>query len=629
MIVKGVEPEAAVEQYLGLDINALIDLDRLYELSLGKQRQRDEITGFRIADVITENFRSEPVFLTPYHPGTRVTAALATQFFEKMNVAQDDIARMQRAIEIAPPFPADELPIHPSVIAHFKLQFVADGHRFRFMNEGRFSFREFASRYLRCSWNEPLARGLHMLRNRDFAGAREALGAGLAASPDSPAGHAAMSHVLAHFGELEAAVASAERAIALAPDRAAHHGELGGLLRRTGDTDGAAEAFRRAIALDPYEPHFALLLARTLRAEGRAAEALPVLREAVGYNPYAAELPAELAVASAASGDDEQALAGFWHGMRLDPNGAGVAAAVELAEFYRQQDRILDGVTVLKAAVQHAPTRPEPQARLACWLDLAGHRDEAAAAWRRALELAAEAGQSDRELLPLVQRVGNIDLIERAACYALQCDPADAAAQLALCLAQIDVLRRAGQLEDAVAAASAAAAGRPDSIELHSRLGDLALATGKPALAEAAFRRLVTLDPRHSHAYSQLGHALALLGRYTEAIAMREKSVEIEPANPHRIAQLGAVLMEAGAFDPAEEKIRAAIAAAPDVAEFWITLSHLLSRAGRADEAIDAARSGVAAEPANPRFQAHLDELQRRAAVQAVPATVAAAMAQA
>ena len=52
MIKRGAGPDEAVERYLALDINATVNLDRLYEISVEKQRQRDEVSGFRIADLI-------------------------------------------------------------------------------------------------------------------------------------------------------------------------------------------------------------------------------------------------------------------------------------------------------------------------------------------------------------------------------------------------------------------------------------------------------------------------------------------------------------------------------------------------------------------------------------------------
>src|SRR5437763_7008650 len=140
MIKTRVDPETAVERYLQLDVNATVNLDRLYEIGLDKQRQRDRLTGFRITELIEEHFRDEPVFRTPYHPNARISVALASQFFERLGVARADIEALQRAIRITP-FPKDELPIHPAVVRHFGLRFVPEDRHWQFMHEGGFTTR--------------------------------------------------------------------------------------------------------------------------------------------------------------------------------------------------------------------------------------------------------------------------------------------------------------------------------------------------------------------------------------------------------------------------------------------------------------------------------------------------------
>jgi len=212
MIKRGIDPETAVDRYLALDVNSTINLDRLYEISIEKQRERDEIAGFRIADMIVEHFRDEPIFRTPYQPNARVAVALATQLFERLGVARGDIDRMRRAIQVTP-FPKDELPIHPCVCRHFGLTFVQPDHRWQFMKEGNFTFRESALRYMSCTWNEPLEEGIALVHAGDFAAARGGLARGLAVSPGSAAGHAALAHVLARIDQTDEAIAATRRAL--------------------------------------------------------------------------------------------------------------------------------------------------------------------------------------------------------------------------------------------------------------------------------------------------------------------------------------------------------------------------------------------------------------------------------
>ena len=127
----------------------------MYELIMDRQRSRDEASGFNIAGVIEDHFRTEQVFLSPYHPNLRVAMALATQLFEQLGAERQDIDRLLCRTRVTP-FPKGELPIHPASPSIFGLDFIAPDRRYRFMNEGLFTFREYALRYMRYEWNAAL-----------------------------------------------------------------------------------------------------------------------------------------------------------------------------------------------------------------------------------------------------------------------------------------------------------------------------------------------------------------------------------------------------------------------------------------------------------------------------------------
>ena len=159
MIRDGTDPETAVEALMDYDVPAKLDLDRRYELSIDRQRRRDELTGASFAPLIERHFRDERLFLSPYHPDTRIALALTAFAFERIDVAGADIERLRRATRRTP-FPPLELPIHPAVVRHFGLRYLSEEPRFAFLNEGRLTFREIALRYMRCEWNEALEDGI-------------------------------------------------------------------------------------------------------------------------------------------------------------------------------------------------------------------------------------------------------------------------------------------------------------------------------------------------------------------------------------------------------------------------------------------------------------------------------------
>lgn len=569
LIAKGTDPDEAAAAYEQLDVNAVVNLDRLYEISIEKQRDRDRLANFKIADVIEEHFRDELVFLTPYHPNTRIAIALAVQFFDRLKVSRGDIERMRRAIRVAP-FPKTELPIHPAVARHFGLRYAGEDRRWRFLNEGSFTFREFAQRYVSCTWNEPLEEGLALTPGNDPELAMVRLAEGLALSPDSALGHGAMAHVLDRLDRRDECVAAVRRAIALDPEHAPYRAQLGALLRRQGEHDLAEQAFRQALNLDPCDPHLVGLLANFLRERCRHDEAIAVVRAGLDHAPYAPNLHLELGHLIALSGEPAEAEQAFRRAAALDPGL--LDAALSLVDLLEKQGRLNEAADLL---IDFAAARPANR-------QLAG----------RLSRLLAGAGPS----------------AERAALRAIAVFPDDAGFRADLS----EMLERMGRLEEAVAAAREAVRLQPQRAAFQSRIGQLLINSRNFEEAEQALRAAIALEPDIAHHYCQLGNVLSQRGRHAEAIAARERAVVIEPRNPYRLAQLGHVLMNAAEFTAAEETIRKAIALAPDVAEFRLDLSHVLSRAGRLCEAIEAARAGLGLEPGHGRLNAHFGDLLLR-----------------
>lgn len=571
MIKKGVEPESAVQQYADLDMNSVVNLDRMYEMSMDKQRQRDEATGFKIADVIATHLRDEPVFRTPYHPNLRVAMSLATQLFERMDVHRADIDRMRRSIRVTP-FPKEELPFHPSVRRHFGLRFVTDDHRYRFMNEGYFTFEEFALRYMNCTWNEPLEEGLALTRRGELKAARERLLAGLALTPHSAEGRSALSTVLDGLGEPEEAILEVRRAIAADPEQAQYRTQLGVLLARAGNMEAAEQQMRLAAALDPFDPHFPGLLANQLGRQGHVEEALAVIRQGLACNPRATNL-----------------LLGF-------------------GDLLARSGQTGEAENAIREAIRWAPNESAPLKALAKLLGDIGQADQAAALWQRVLAMDSNNLDIHIQHIDTLLRSGDFARTEQAARSAIERFPA--AGQLHNALSQ--ALKRSNRLDDALEAARTATTLESGNVQFHSHLADLLIDKRRFEEAERQLRCVIATGRQNGHTYFQLGVVLAAMGRYSDAVTACRDAVRVEPDNPHRHAQLGQMLIQANDHSNAEYAIRTAIALSPETAAFHDDLSHFLSHTGRQQEAIEAAQHALALEPDNARFRGHFCDLINR-----------------
>jgi tetratricopeptide (TPR) repeat protein len=223
MIARQVPAEAAVAEYLAVDIVALRHVDRMREISIERQRAREQVCGgYRLTDAIEARLPSEKLFRTVNHPERPLTLLLAAQAFERIGVPADCLAALEHYP--GPLFPATEAPIHPAVARHFGLRYADAGARYRFFDEGRFTFEESARRYMNYEWNPDLPHGLHLAHGGDPQQAIMLLRRAVAASPGSATGHAVLGDLLASQGELAEAVACAGRAAELEPENAHFQG---------------------------------------------------------------------------------------------------------------------------------------------------------------------------------------------------------------------------------------------------------------------------------------------------------------------------------------------------------------------------------------------------------------------
>jgi tetratricopeptide (TPR) repeat protein len=217
MIRDGVDPEEAVTRYVSADIAALRNVDRMREIMMDSQRKRDLICGYEFAEYIDAHFKNCKIFRSPNHPTETLTLLFATEVFKRLGLEDGILGRLE-LVPKAALFPPTEMPIHPSIIAHFGLSYVDIDTRYRFFDEGSFTFAEYAARYMRYEWNPLLGEGYSLVKQRELAAAVEVLRRAVKLSPRSAAGYSVLSGVLHELGRLEEARACANIAVRIEPD---------------------------------------------------------------------------------------------------------------------------------------------------------------------------------------------------------------------------------------------------------------------------------------------------------------------------------------------------------------------------------------------------------------------------
>ena len=123
---------------------------------------------------------------------------------------------------------------------------------------------------------------------------------------------------------------------------------------------------------------------------------------------------------------------------------------------------------------------------------------------------------------------------------------------------------------------------------------------GRLAEAEALYRQILAVDPRHADALHLLGVAAAQAGRHDVAVELMTKAVALKPNYPQAHTNLGNALSETGRLDEAIASYRRAIALKPDFSEGHSNLGNALRDQGQLDEAIAAYRQAIVLEPNFP-----------------------------
>jgi tetratricopeptide (TPR) repeat protein len=216
MILAGESPENALTEYLAADAVTVRRAERMMELHLQKQRERDAACDIHVADRIEAQLSSARLFRSPNHPEPAFAVWLAAEVFARMGEQPAAIAQLIASQPDA--LPGTETPIHPAVARHFGLAYAPPSRRYRYFNEGGFTFTEYVRRYMRYEWNEPLAEGMHLLWKKQADLALTKLERALPMAPRSAIGRMAVAEILARMGRLKDAVEYACQAVEIEPD---------------------------------------------------------------------------------------------------------------------------------------------------------------------------------------------------------------------------------------------------------------------------------------------------------------------------------------------------------------------------------------------------------------------------
>jgi tetratricopeptide (TPR) repeat protein len=182
--------------------------------------------------------------------------------------------------------------------------------------------------------------------------------------------------------------------------------------------------------------------------------------------------------------------------------------------------------------------------------------------------------------------------------------------QVALLVAESQLLREANMNKEAFALLEGALKSAPDQPDL---LYDQALTAEKLDrfdVLEASLKRLIQLRPDHAHAYNALGYSFADRNiRLAEARSLIEKALELSPGDFFIVDSMGWVLYRQGDLKGAAAQLQRAWRGRPD-AEIGAHLGEVLWMLGERDEARRIWQEAQKSAPDNETLQKTLKRLK-------------------
>lgn len=177
-----------------------------------------------------------------------------------------------------------------------------------------------------------------------------------------------------------------------------------------------------------------------------------------------------------------------------------------------------------------------------------------------------------------------------------------------------EALHGAGRVGEAVEVLSSLSRARPESVAVHTALGDMLREDEQFARAAEAYSAAIELIdtevPGHWRLYYARGITLERTDRWDEAEADFRHALELNPDQPNVLNYLGYSLVEMRRnLAEAEQMIRTAVEQRPQDGYITDSLGWVLYRLGRFEEAVAPMERAVELMPVDPIVNDHLGDV--------------------
>jgi tetratricopeptide (TPR) repeat protein len=377
------------------------------------------------------------------------------------------------------------------------------------------------------------------------------------ARPNYPEAHHNLGLALKELGDRSAAVVQFQEAIRLQPAFAEAHQALGLVQFEDDQLEEAVGHFQQALKVEPqwHEAHF--YLGQTLQRLGRSDQALAHLGMALRLKMTQAAATAPLSPGTRVESPQPELPASP---VGLPPSSTPADPHLKLGLGLRNQGKLDEAAAAFRQALQQQPDSAEAHAQLGLTLKMQRQLQEAIHHCREALRLDPDCPEAHHTLGLALRAQGRLAEAVVAFHHALRTRPDFAEAYLHLGA----TLREQGHLERAILYLQHALRLHSDPAEVHIQLGLALTDQGKLEEAAAAHREVLRLRPDSIAALSHLGILLEELSQPEQGRALLERAIQLGPADYQVHVHYGMSLANQGRVAEAREHFLQALAIQPN-----------------------------------------------------------------
>jgi tetratricopeptide (TPR) repeat protein len=365
---------------------------------------------------------------------------------------------------------------------------------------------------------------------------------------------------------------------------------LGVAYRRAGMLEASQDILANALKVAPNDVRTAVELAQTHLAAGRPLNALTLLEQMAEGAPEDSILLYHYAAASQAAGKTAKAIKTLEEAVEME-EGPGRWRR-RLADWLRRSGDPMAALAHAQAAAEESPSAAT-QGELGRVLGALGRNEEAAAAWREALQLDPEDPDGWAALGELLLESEQAE--EAAGCYerAVQVGRDAPMALHYLGWAQAEMaLGRMGVAEQTIKMALGLDADLPAA---HAVWGDWYAAQGDWQQALVHYQTSVmrsgangAAPPEEEAGYLvRVARAYRALGSREQALQVLERAAKLAPAMGAVYALIGEIYQEAGSKDLARQAFQQAAKVGLSNPRYVLRLAQFLQNEGQLDQALD------------------------------------------